>query len=163
MATGPPMSSLRSLIFLARSRSEPSAQLGRLWARAKTSARGRILRINVPSEVELGLDDQRVVLDRLAADLLAMGIIDLGLQEVAEDVVAEAAREEPGVGRVGDRGVGVQPLEARRDAEALLHDHITYLADSGEGLGVGGEVGGLGGDAARGGFVGEELAQDMEA
>src|SRR5262245_60286149 len=131
MATGPPMSSLRFVIFLARSRSEPLAQLGRLWERAKRSASGRIFRIDVPSEVELGLDDQRVVLDRLAADLLPVRIIDLCLQEIAEDEIAETAREEPGVGRVGDRGVGVQPLEARRDAEAALHDHVADLADRG--------------------------------
>src|SRR6185369_7665918 len=92
IATGPPTSSPRSSICFARSSPSPSLQLGSPGASASATARGiRRLMAFAPSQVELQLEDDRIVLERFTVELLAMRVVGLRLHEIVEQVIRESA------------------------------------------------------------------------
>src|SRR3954470_6313012 len=89
IATGPPTSSPRFSTCFARSSPSPSLQLGSPGASARTTAIGRRrLMAFAPSQVELELEDDRIVLERFAVELLPVREIRLCLEQIVEQVIA---------------------------------------------------------------------------
>src|SRR4051812_3322979 len=92
-----------------------------------------------------------------------MSVLHLSPEEIAEHMIADAAGHEPAVGFVLGSGVGVQPLEAGGEPEALREQDVPQLAHRPERLNWRELVRLLGGVLAGIGAVHQEFTEKVEA